>query len=65
MYTAPQKLHTTITVAGSNKPDNQPSIRQTIIGGLKQGLSTAEITAQIKEIAPDSAAAAKAGRHIS
>jgi hypothetical protein len=64
MYTAPQKLHTTVTVAGSDKPADQPSIRQTIIGGLKMGLSTAEIAEQVKAIAPNSAAAAKSSAHI-
>jgi hypothetical protein len=63
MYTAPQKLHTTITVPGSTKPDDQPSIRQTILGGLVQGLSKDVIKAQVEAIAPDSAGFKKFDRH--
>lgn len=63
MYSAPQKLHTTITVPGSDKPDNQPSIRQTIIGDLLQGVPKAETKEKVLAIAPNSAAAAKFDRH--
>ena len=40
------------------------SIRQIILRGLVNGLTTPQITEQLKQLHPDSAAASKSAKHI-
>jgi len=64
-YSAATRTHTVVTIMGTAKPANVPSIREIILFGLMTNIPKDVTEQKVKELHPQSAAAAKFNKHYS